>query len=351
MKENEIKVEIEEISVPFKRTFETALRKADKSHSLVIKVVDGDLTGFGESYPSLVITGESTETVKRIIPVLTNQITGNSFENLTDFIILLKNIEDCVAGNTSLKCGLTSALVDLYTKEHQIKCYSRPLETDITLPIGQKEIILNEIERYLHEGFSSFKIKIGKDLKKDTDLIKSIRKRFGYEPSLRLDANQGYTRNEAQKAIDAVYRYEIELMEQPVPAWDLEGMDALRGEIPIMADESLFNSHNALELVDKVDFFNIKLNKSGGVLEGLRIANIAKVNGIECMVGCMGGETMVGITADAIFASFIDAAKADLDSPLLLEYNPVKGGVEYVKNQIFPPRGYGFGIEDINHDK
>lgn len=342
---NGLLVEYKEMSVPFRRAFKTALREANESHSVVIKAALDDVVGFGESCPSLKITGESVESVKDHFPLMVELI--KPFEDLVGLVSMIDSVEGCMEGNTALKCGLTSALIDAYMRKHGIRMSAAPVKTDITISIGSKEEILNEIQMRLDEGFSAFKIKIGLELNRDIELVKSIRDSFGYGISLLLDANQGYTKKTARKAIDSLYRYEVDLIEQPLPAWDRKGLAEIGGGIPIMADESLFNAHDALELADRVDYFNIKLNKSGGIAEALRIASIAKAYGLKCMVGCMGGETSVGVTAGFFLASLINAPLVDLDSPLLMKENPVKGGIRYEKDRIFPPAGFGFGIEGV----
>jgi len=338
-------VEYKEISVPFKRTFRTALRESNESHSVVIKAVLDGVVGFGESCPSLKITGESIESVKDHFSLMVERI--KPFEDLASFASMIDSVEGCMEGNTALKCGLTSALIDAYMRKHSIRIAENPVKTDITLSIGSKEEVLKELQTRLDEGFSAFKIKVGIDLDRDMDLIKTIRDSFGYGITLRLDANQGYTKKTAKKAMESLYRYDIELIEQPLPAWDRKGLAEIKGDIPVMADESLFNAHDAFELSDKVDYFNIKLNKSGGIAEALRIASIARASGIKCMIGCMGGETIVGVTAGFFLASLISASMVDLDSPLLMKENPVKGGIHYEKDQIFPPEGYGFDISEV----
>jgi L-alanine-DL-glutamate epimerase-like enolase superfamily enzyme len=338
----EIRISAEPLSIPFKRTFRTAMRSADMSHSLIMRAEADGIIGFGESCPSSKVTGESVESVMANLPLLTEAVKGEKIDTLEDLVFVIKKIDKTIAENQSLKCGLTSALIDFYMKKHSISISSKPVRTDVTISLGKD--IMAEMEERLEEGFSVLKIKIGMGIEEDAKLVKSIRDRFGYSMELILDANQSYTPNSAKNLISSLSSYDVKILEQPVPAWNKEGLRSLMGPIPIMADESLFNARDAMALSDRVDYFNIKLNKSGGIVEALRIADIAESCGLGCMVGCMGGETIVGISAGFLVASVAHLPLVDLDSPLLLKDNPVKGGVRYAKDMIMPPEGFGTGV-------
>jgi len=125
----------------------------------------------------------------------------------------------------------------------------------------------------------------------------------------------------------------IQYCEQPVAAWDYDSMAyiASLGYIPIMADESLFDEHDAYKLMVNAscDCLNIKLAKSGGIHTALKITSIAEASGLWCMIGCMS-ETRLGLTAAAHLASARpNIRQIDLDSAYMLTIDPVIGGMVY----------------------
>jgi L-alanine-DL-glutamate epimerase-like enolase superfamily enzyme len=142
----------------------------------------------------------------------------------------------------------------------------------------------------------------------------------------------------------------IEHCEQPVAAKDLSGMQAvnLSSPIPIMADESLFDAYDAATLIltQACSQFNIKLGKSGGIREALKILDLAAEAGIACQVGCFS-ESRLGITALCHLAMAADpVVYYDMDSPLMLSEDPVSGGIEYKNtNEIHCTDLPGLGLD------
>ncbi len=141
----------------------------------------------------------------------------------------------------------------------------------------------------------------------------------------------------------------IEYCEQPVAYWDYENMRRIRQNtsIAIMADESLFDHHDAFKLASMgcCDFFNIKLAKAGGIHTALKINAIAEGSGIRCMVGCMM-ETRLGLTAAAhVVSARPNIRYADLDGYLALKDDPVVGGAQYQAGEITLPETPGHGAD------
>ena len=149
--------------------------------------------------------------------------------------------------------------------------------------------------------------------------------------------------------------YNLELVEQPVPYHDIAGLEYVTKHsiVPIMSDESCFNSKDALRLVERraIDYLNIKLMKCGGIREALKINAICESAGIEVMLGCMAEESNLGITAAAsLGAATKNITRADLDAIFTLTDMPFKGGVivEDTKKLVLPEvPGFGFiGFEN-----
>jgi L-alanine-DL-glutamate epimerase-like enolase superfamily enzyme len=180
--------------------------------------------------------------------------------------------------------------------------------------------------------------------------MRAIRAAVGSEFRLRVDANQGWSRVEARKALIGLMEFRPELVEQPLVKWDIEGLSELKvhSPIPLMADESLFDEHDAMRLAAAraCDYFNIKLAKSASIQTALKINAVGEAAGIPCMIGCMT-ESGVGITAAAHIASARqNIVFADLDGADMLAVDPVRGGFGYTAaGEILPPAEPGLGIE------
>lgn len=160
---------------------------------------------------------------------------------------------------------------------------------------------------------------------------------------------------EAVRLIERLNEYNLELVEQPVPYHDIAGLEYVTKHsiVPIMSDESCFNSKDALRLVERraIDYLNIKLMKCGGIREALKVNAICESAGIEVMLGCMAEESNLGITAAAsLGAATKNITRADLDAIFTLTDMPFKGGVivEDTKKLVLPEvPGFGFiGFEN-----
>ncbi|HEX7011590.1 MAG TPA: dipeptide epimerase, partial [Steroidobacteraceae bacterium] len=206
----------------------------------------------------------------------------------------------------------------------------------------------------VERGFESLKIKVGKDIGTDIERIKAIYAAVEGRALLRLDANQGWTPKQAVYALqtleDAGVR--LELVEQPVKAQDLEGLKYVteRVHTPIMADESVFGPIEVIDLIRMraADIINIKLMKTGGISNAVRIADIASMYQMECMIGCMV-ETSISVSA-AVHLAVAKAnviTKVDLDGPSLCAFNPVEGGVIFNEAEISVTDAPGLGIRQI----
>jgi L-alanine-DL-glutamate epimerase-like enolase superfamily enzyme len=155
----------------------------------------------------------------------------------------------------------------------------------------------------------------------------------GTDYPIRIDANQGWDTLTAIATLNALDKYHIEHCEEPIAHWNQRDQVKVRenSPIPIMADESLFDHHDAFRLAQlgACDYFNIKFSKSGGINNALKIIAIAQASGIKSQVGCMS-ETRYGLTALMhLVAARENIVYFDMDSSLMLAEDPVKDGIEY----------------------
>jgi muconate cycloisomerase len=200
-------------------------------------------------------------------------------------------------------------------------------------------------------GHRIFKIKTAAlPVAQDVERVRRIREAVGPTVSLRVDANQGWDRPTALRAIRALEPYDLDFVEQPVARWDLEGMAWLGKSVtvPLMADESCFSPHDALAIarLGGVSILGLKLTKSAGLLGSLAIARIAEAAGMSCYVGCMI-ETSIGTAAylQVALAAAPVTWGCELFGPLLLQGDVVREPVRYADGFILARDGPGLGVE------
>ncbi|MEW6070745.1 MAG: dipeptide epimerase, partial [Candidatus Thermoplasmatota archaeon] len=297
-------IKIYPISIPLRKPFKIALGITYNYEGVLVKIeTDENIYGWGEASPSERITFETQATVLNTLDKIKPIVIG---KNPLEIEKMMLAVDENVHGNSSAKASIDLALHDILGKYLRLplnKIFGSDkveIRTSITIGIKDLKEVVEEALNLVERKVKTIKLKIGIDAEKDIEKVKALRETIGYGIRLRVDANQGYSVSQAIKVLNALERYEIEFIEQPVNAKDIEGLREVRNNtaIPIMADESLHTPRDAIELIksDAVDLFNIKLMKSGGLSSSLKIAEIANAAGITCMVGCMV-ETKLGITA------------------------------------------------------
>ncbi len=349
------RLDIEQASVPLKRPFITALRTVTEAQFLVLRLTcDDGSVGIGSAPPTAAITGETLGSIEAALRLhIGPAILGMDIDELD---AILDGIDRALPRNTSAKAAADMAVHDLFGQRHGIPLYryfggnAASIETDITVSIGTPEAMCEEARAYVARGYTAVKTKVGKDSLRDVACVRRIRDTIGTGVRLRIDANQGWKPKEAVRCIRAMEDagVNLEWVEQPVAAADLEGLRYVTGRVdtPVMADESLFGPEDAFRLLEMraADLFNIKLMKCGGLRNARTIHAMAKARGVACMVGCMI-ESRIGITAAAHFAcGQTGILAADLDAIDLMQPEAFRGGARLEANRILLPDGSGLGI-------
>lgn len=345
------------VAVPLTKPFKTALRTVTTAHSIFVKVTcDDGSVGYGEAPPTHVITGDSTGSVTYAIQeVIAPQLIGQDIRHREELFLKLKK---AIVRNTSAKAAVDMAIHDLLGQLANMPLYQllggfrSEIETDFTVSVNEPAEMAEDAAGYVAGGFTVLKVKVGiGDIAEDIERIRAIRERVGHNVKIRLDANQGWKPKEAVQAIGQMEDagLAIELIEQPVLADDVEGLRYVTAHTltPIMADESVFSAKDALRVLQlgAADLINIKLMKSGGIQEAMKINALAETFGVGCMVGSMI-ETKLGITAAAHFAaSQPNITRFDFDAPLMLSKDIVAGGIEYDATVIRFAKAPGLGLD------
>ena len=288
-----------------------------------------ELVGVGEGYP-VRYYGETPATMIGIFPDLLpsaeaalGDVTdaGSARRSLT---ALADEWTSIVRRNGAAKCALDIAMHDLAGKilgipVHELLELSPDIPpTDFTIGIDEPAIVAERAARA--SSFPALKIKLGGP--QDLATLRAVREVF--DGPIRVDANTGWTRADAERLLPDVAALGVELIEQPFPARAYADLGWLqeRTTIPIVADESLVTDEDLDALVGVVAAVNVKLAKCGGIGPAKQLLERARALGFKTFLGCME-ETSVAIAGSAVVASLADWV--DLDGCLLLADDPYDG--------------------------
>ncbi|MCM3791132.1 dipeptide epimerase [Domibacillus indicus] len=326
---------VERRSAALIKPFITALRTVTSIEFIVVRLLLEDGTeGIGSAAPTMVITGDSIQSMEAAVQTIISPLLIG--KEVNDIRALSQAVQQSCVGNTSAKAAVEIALFDAYAKGMNIPLYqvfggkTNVLQNDLTISINQTSMMVKDAVDAVQNGFTALKVKAGLNADEDLKRIAAIREAVGEAIEIRVDANQGWTKKEAVRIIHR-WQHEglnIAVVEQPVAAGDLEALKYVtdRVETPIMADESVFSPEQAMELVQRkaVDWLNIKLMKTGGIVRALQIADIAQAGGVPCMIGSMMESSISVMAAAHLAAAHPNIKKIDLDAPLWLEESRVK---------------------------
>lgn len=308
------------------------------AHNVLVRIEDDGLTGVGEAAPSGYY-GEKCESVLMALSYFA--------EHLGDDAMLIEDISSDLSrvmrGNASARAAIDMALYDLIGHRLGVPVYQllglnpeRTPVTSFTIGLDTPAEMARKVR--LAEQFPVLKIKLG--MPNDLEIVRAIRDVT--DARLRVDANAAWTPKQAIKTINALEAFDIEFVEQPVAAGDLEGLRLVREHtnLPIFADESCVTLEDVPRVAGLVDGINIKLMKCGGISQALRMIATARAHHLEVMLGCMI-ESSVSITAAAQISPLVDYA--DLDGALLVANDPFDGvGVE--RGKLVLPDRPGLGV-------
>ncbi|GAB4266700.1 MAG: dipeptide epimerase [Candidatus Rifleibacteriota bacterium] len=347
------------VKIPLITPFKTALRTIDHIGSMIVKVeTDSGIAGWGEAHPTGPITGESLGSVRGAIhEFILPKLMGKNVLNLED---TLNTLEASIVRNTSAKAAVEIAIYDLFARNYAIPLYRLlggyrdKIETDLTISVNSPEKMAEDTEAAISRGFRILKVKVGLEPELDIARIGAVRKAAGPDAVIRIDANQGWSVRDSVRIMKKLESagLKLELVEQPVVAHDFVGLKEVKERIdtPVLADEAMFSAVDAEKLISMraADFLNIKLMKTGGIRNALKICTLAEIHGVECFMGCMM-ESKVSVTAAAHLAcakSII--TRCDLDSPSLCKEDPVRGGIVIDGPWLKMTDAPGLGIEGVD---
>jgi L-Ala-D/L-Glu epimerase len=340
--------EIYRFSIPME-PFTIATGTMDYAQNTFIRVhTDVGSYGVGECSAFPMIVGETQDTCLVMAREFAQLWIG---KDPLDIVARLQQLHDFTAGNTTIKSAFDMALYDIAAKHAGLPLYKylggtkREVETDITIGIATPETMAQKAVEFVKGGATILKVKLGKDVLTDIERIKSIRNAVGNDIKIRIDANQGWSFNDAVTALQGMSKYQIEFCEQPMRTWYDDRLPELMTLTPIkiMADESVYSHHDARKQINShsCNYINIKFSKSGGINEAIKIHDTAALAGIPCMMGGML-ESRIALSAKLHFVYASPNVKFyDMDTCMLGHLlDPCIGGVKF--------DGYHLSIADTS---
>lgn len=345
--------EIYRFSIPME-PFVIATGTMHFAQNVLVRIyTDAGIHGVGECSAFPMIVGETQETCLAMAKDFAQILKG---KNPLEIPERMQDLLAYADHNATIKSAFDMALFDIAAKNAKQPLYQflgghkRTIETDMTIGIDTPEGMAQTALKYQKNGCRIIKIKLGKKVHEDIERVKQIRAAVGDEMILRLDANQGWSFDDALFALGELAAQNIEFCEQPMRTWYDDQLPelALNSPIKIMADESCYNHHDARKLINSqaCEYLNIKFAKSGGILEAQKIHEEALQHGVKCMIGSML-ESRIALTANLHFAlASPNVVFFDLDTCLLGHLvDPVIGGLTYDGYFLDVPESIGIGAD------
>lgn len=356
------RIETIPIRVPLKP--ELAIRSGrGGSHSvspfLIVKVhTDQDITGLGEVSCTPRWSGEDQFTARHFIEsCLAPLLVGEEIENVGR---LAATFRLGMAGNHFTKAGVEMALWDAMGKNLGKPVYEllggkvrEFVPTKWSVSGVEPKHAAQIAEWAVEEGFNAMKVKVGLEAEADVARVQAVRSAVGPRIKLGVDANGGWSTDNALRTIERLYEYDIAFVEQPLAPEDLLHLPELKRKlrVPLIADESVYGLQDAMTLahLKAADVFSIYVGKAGGVGPARKIADFAQASGLKCTVGSnlelgIGSAAMIHL-AVATKGIHAEDFYCDIIGPLFYEEDLLEKSAVVIPGQAGPNAEPGLGVE------
>jgi len=347
------RVTLRPLSIPLKAPFITSLGAMEAVANVIVEVDTRDgAKGYGECSPFWTINGETQETCMAVGMHLARALLGRNALDIEEAHTVMDRL---IFGNNSIKSAFDIALHDLAAQHAGMPLWkilgaasACDLVTDYTVSFATPDQMAADARRILRDGFTVIKVKLGGRGQEDVARMRAIRDAVGNSVPLRIDANQGWDPATAIATLNALASFGIQHCEEPIPRWQFMELRRVKeaSPIPIMADESCCDHHDAERLIasEACQRFNVKLGKSGGLFKAKRIVQLAEAAGMEVQLGGFL-ESRLAWTAMAHLAGISPAIRYfDMDTPLMFTADPVVGGMRYLPGGVIEPPGAQPGL-------
>jgi L-alanine-DL-glutamate epimerase-like enolase superfamily enzyme len=352
-----MKITIEALPLQKRHALTISRGTTSTSNNLLVLVEQDGVTGYGEFAPvSQVSPPETALTARAQLEAVAPFLADYS---PWEFQKIERLADEREMGRAAF-CGLELALHDWLGKRWQVPAYrllgadrARIVPTSVTVGINPPDVVRERTAEWIAD-FSpkSLKIKLGspQGIEHDRAIFAAVKETAPTGVSLRVDANGGWAN--AQTALEMMRWLQqngVEYVEQPLAKGQEDEMRAVFNErpLPIYLDESIGTAHDVARFADRTDGINLKLMKSGGIREGLRVIHTARAHGLGVMMGCMS-ESALAIAGSVAISSYADYL--DLDSHLNLLDAPFDG-LLWENGCVLPASdGAGLGVTHRNRE-
>lgn len=343
------------VCIPLKEALVTAYGRREVAEFVLLEIeTDEGIIGVGEA-PSIPIYDEGNPAgcVHILKYYLKPLLLGRDPTCIAD---IHRAMDKYIRGHRYAKAAVDIALYDIIGKYSRLPVSCLLGGKGKRIPViwlasaAQGPEAIEEASRRIKKGFRAIKVKVGNDWQQEISFLRKLRREIGEDPELRLDANGAWHWKQALRYIHQMEDLNVSLLEQPVPAWDVDGLRKVvdKSPIPIVADECVLTVYDVYELAKGgvADYVNIKICRSGGIYPGLKMAAVAEAAGMTPLIGSML-EYGVGTMAGAHFATLFncDTLPAEVIGPLIAQDDVVAPPIRYENGSLVLDRTPGLGIE------
>jgi L-alanine-DL-glutamate epimerase-like enolase superfamily enzyme len=328
-------------NLELKDTFTVTYGSRDFQKTLIVELDDGEHKGYGEA-AAIIYYGVGIEEMIASLEAIRPLIEQNEHLKPEE---LWKLTSPHLQNNRFAQCALDLAMHDLYGKKKGLPLY-KLWGLDVNdIPLTNYTIAIDSIPKMVQKmkdfPWPLYKIKLG--TKEDVEIVRELRKHT--DAVFRVDANGGWTAEQAITYSHELKDLNVEFIEQPLKAGEYEGMKDVfeKSALPLIADESCIKESDVRKCYQHFHGINVKLTKCGGLTPGRRMIAEARSLGMKVMVGCMT-ESTIGISAIAQLLPLLDYV--DMDGPMLLK-SDIADGVKVYDMKVHYPQRNGTGAKLI----
>jgi L-alanine-DL-glutamate epimerase-like enolase superfamily enzyme len=364
------KIECIPVTSKFSKPFPMGGGIEQGSASVILKLhTDEGIIGIADSGgTSAWYRGESQDSMMSVINnIFAPFLLGEDPFNIEKIVALM---DHAARDNQQAKSIVDYALHDIVGKALGVPVYqllggltTEKVPLGYVLPGAETEVVLGMAKQALKAGFRVLKLKVGAGTEElDIENVRALRELGGDDIEIFIDANGGWHYYQALMTLRKLEKYNVAMVEQPVPWWDIDGMARLRVKtaIPVFADEAAIELKNLMEIIQKnaADGFFLKIPKAGGLLKAQKWIAIAKAAGLPVVCGCMMGSGLEAaaythlLVADEWMSKMVHENLGPLHIHDVYETvsKPIKNDValevpRYENGFLYPTTAPGIGVE------